>query len=405
MTDKKLQNVFLWQNKMKSSSIRCVLCDGFLPNKYDSIFQTHMTDQHRAFINDEFIFYASQIGSDKLEVYKHLMKSEVEQQNTEIDSKQFNGKVTITKLGDNVDIKNDDIENEYLLQETSGSGSDYANYPEDTHTPEVEDNQLEINDEQINENPIISPSPIKEKSERKSKTLTKKKKKKKERKIREREVLICDCDIEFSTEQDKHRHILVVHKKFFKCDFCKNGIFKKELRLLKHLKTHHPNGVPRADNSDICAQCGFHAGNKQRMYYHIRTNHDLIEQTCDICGDKVMGEENLRNHRRRKHLKPKKPQPCKFCGKEFLHITNHINTAHVESDKRRYKCEVCDKGFHTKDRLKNHVAIHSAAKPFPCRYECGFASKSAGNRTKHEIQKHKAKFEPKEIKDESATSS
>ena len=167
------------------------------------------------------------------------------------------------------------------------------------------------------------------------------------------------------------------------------------------MRTAHPNGgAYRADKSDICIQCGFHSASRQSMLYHVRINHDLTEHTCDICGEKVLGIARLKYHKDRRHEKPRKPQPCKFCGKEFLHITNHINTAHVESAKRRFKCEVCEKGFHTKDKLKNHVAIHSAAKPFPCRYECGFASKSSGNRTKHEIQKHKVKFEPKDIKEE-----
>ena len=112
-----------------------------------------MHDQHRAFLNDDFMFYASQIGSDKLEVYKHLMKSEVEQQNTEIDSKHFNGKVTITKLGDEIDQKSMDMdthevnEQEKLLQESFSSGTEYYNFLGDKLSPELENDQLEYSKE------------------------------------------------------------------------------------------------------------------------------------------------------------------------------------------------------------------------------------------------------------------
>ena len=62
---------------------------------------------------------------------------------------------------------------------------------------------------------------------------------------------------------------------------------------------------------------------------------------------------------------------------------------HGREDLWKHICSICGKGYVTLTKLKEHRVIHNDARPFPCRFEdCYFASKSGGNRKKHEVTKH-----------------
>ena len=59
------------------------------------------------------------------------------------------------------------------------------------------------------------------------------------------------------------------------------------------------------------------------------------------------------------------------------HMLRHNDQYHTAPEERRYKCEVCNKGFSTKQRLTDHVHTHTGEKPYTCQY-CGkgFANSS-----------------------------
>ena len=62
---------------------------------------------------------------------------------------------------------------------------------------------------------------------------------------------------------------------------------------------------------------------------------------------------------------------------------------HGRKDLQQHVCDICGRGFFKAIKLREHRVIHDDARPFPCRFEgCDFASKSAGNRKKHEVNKH-----------------
>ena len=59
------------------------------------------------------------------------------------------------------------------------------------------------------------------------------------------------------------------------------------------------------------------------------------------------------------------------------HMLRHNDQYHTAPEERRYKCEICSKGFSTKQRLTDHVHTHTGEKPYTCQY-CGkgFANSS-----------------------------
>ena len=59
----------------------------------------------------------------------------------------------------------------------------------------------------------------------------------------------------------------------------------------------------------------------------------------------------------------------------------------MENDQKRFKCELCGKGFATKQRLKDHTNIHTGERPFMCKY-CGASFANNGNCRMHERSMH-----------------
>ena len=58
---------------------------------------------------------------------------------------------------------------------------------------------------------------------------------------------------------------------------------------------------------------------------------------------------------------------CSECGQMFLTggtLKKHLKTQHF--DPQIYECHVCQKTFKRKDKLNNHLSIHTGIRPFLC---------------------------------------
>ena len=74
----------------------------------------------------------------------------------------------------------------------------------------------------------------------------------------------------------------------------------------------------------------------------------------------------LTNHQVRFH-QLKKDNMCSECGQMFLTIgtlKKHLRNQHFEP--QNFECHICQKIFKRKDKLNNHMSIHTGNRPFLC---------------------------------------
>ena len=77
---------------------------------------------------------------------------------------------------------------------------------------------------------------------------------------------------------------------------------------------------------------------------------------CHFCGKASSSLSYLRNHIQRLHNGTQEVHECNLCGKNYTDaggLKTHINSVH--DVKKDYICELCEKSFNTRDRLKKHV--------------------------------------------------
>ena len=72
--------------------------------------------------------------------------------------------------------------------------------------------------------------------------------------------------------------------------------------------------------------------------------------------------------------------PCTECGR--LIGVGKI-TVHLKKHEKRFKCDICDKRFGTKEFLKEHKNIHTGEKPYVCKF-CSYRFSSFGTLRMHE---------------------
>ncbi len=135
------------------------------------------------------------------------------------------------------------------------------------------------------------------------------------------------------------------------------------------------------DDSYACDRCG-----KVFAYEYYRDKHlkytRCVDQgdrkyPCNLCNRSFEKRDRLRIHILHVHEKHR-PHQCSECGKRFSQSSSLNKHLRVHSGERPYKCPYCTKAFTASSILRTHVRQHSGEKPFKCRH-CGkaFASHAA----------------------------
>ena len=123
----------------------------------------------------------------------------------------------------------------------------------------------------------------------------------------------------------------------------------------------------------LCPECG---KNVQFLEQHLKTVHDNEKQICQQCNLELKNIRTLTDHIKNVHEKI----PCTECGRQ---VGVGKMSCHMKMHQKRFKCDVCGKGFGSKESLKDHRNIHTGEKPYKCKY-CSSCFASHGNHRMHE---------------------
>ena len=161
-----------------------------------------------------------------------------------------------------------------------------------------------------------------------------------------------------------------LHKKFHgemkdcpgvKCEFCEyiykhdpadeKGLRKCKMRLNEHMNDEH------AEFKLKCDQCEKTVWTQQQLKVHkMRHEHTTGNGTltCDKCGYICKSAHRLKLHIDAVHLGVRK-HLCDWCPAAFA-TTSALNK-HILShtDERNFKCQFCEKAFHSKGNLQTHI--------------------------------------------------
>ena len=163
-------------------------------------------------------------------------------------------------------------------------------------------------------------------------------------------------------------------KKFW-CTICKK---LDSLSQLSTKKIQKSKIKEKTINKELCTECGVSVTNLKQ---HLDNVHNGEKQICPQCGKELKNLHSLKEHLKTAHDK----LTCTICGKMYgaKPMKRHIRSAHTANDQKKFKCEVCGKGFSYSHDLKDHHNIHTGEKPYKCEL-CPVAFASKGTYHMHQ---------------------
>ena len=128
----------------------------------------------------------------------------------------------------------------------------------------------------------------------------------------------------------------------------------------------------------------------QVLKYHRKIEHQVFKLTvCNICGRSA---RRINEHMAKYHVKEKKIQcdKCDYRCRVKSQLTTHMKI-HIDPEDRKFKCEICFKGFIYQNKLKEHILTHANIKTSKCEYCNQVFSNHSGLR-QHVMRAHGVKF-------------
>ncbi|KAG4067427.1 hypothetical protein HA402_009664 [Bradysia odoriphaga] len=176
------------------------------------------------------------------------------------------------------------------------------------------------------------------------------------------------CNRSFSTKQSLKNHIahhVPLDSRAFKCTLCSSS-FAREAILKYHVKIKH---TAKNGQKFPCEKCNRSYQSEFLLKCHIRQFHETFpDYVCEVCARQFKSKHTLRNHFTSEHST--KPQPrvqCDICGnwlKNEYNLNRHVNEKH--KDNKPTKCNICDKVYPGKVRLRKHISYVHGEKKYRC---------------------------------------
>ena len=117
----------------------------------------------------------------------------------------------------------------------------------------------------------------------------------------------------------------------------------------------------------MCSVCSKKFRKAKYLYIHIRqvhANDESKKYRCNVCGRGFVLTSSFRTHMRT-HTNSR-PFKCRLCGKTFKqqgHIKEHLL---YHSSTYKTCCSICDKAFKARGSRNAHIITHCKIKPFWC---------------------------------------
>ena len=162
------------------------------------------------------------------------------------------------------------------------------------------------------------------------------------------------------------------------CEICGKS-YRTKSSLFHHKKSHSS----KVYNCVKCQQT-FNSLNVMRLH-NVNCHDGMPPHKCGSCGKGFLHVARMEEHVRIQHT-GEMPFSCPRCDKSFTcrrNLRRHVNEPTCTPPKERFPCDQCAKTCKTRYSLSYHKAIHHAQRPYHCEL-CGKGYATKENCTRHE---------------------
>lgn len=145
-----------------------------------------------------------------------------------------------------------------------------------------------------------------------------------------------------------------------------------------------------------CESCNFRTNIEIFFKRHNKLEHPNIVNVfiCSVCTLKCYNENALEQHMKHKHKNwNKKPRfpclKCKITYSKNIDLLDHMKTC-LNSKEPQLICDVCQRRYHTKSKLRSHMSYHVRIEGGPVRCEFKGCNKFVRRLNRHMISHSKA---------------